>query len=368
MASKNNMGIVIGALVAIVAIVVVLPQLGVNLGAAPGVPSTIVVTTEPVAPGEINPAIQGKSVSAAINVFDSESDTNAELTAQWLGVYKNGGIKVKDIDTYNSSVALTGVQVGDVISLFGRTNGSSPVYVDALEDFQLTGESPTISMTGATGLIESNLQIVCWDSNGDVFGDGGNATHAAMVDYNITLGSDATEQLTCRIKNNVADRAYDLGGICIGYTNDVDYLRIEGESEIFTNNPVGNNAWSPVIMPKHMSDATVTDGNLAVEYDVCYERADPIRLSEWDWVKIQFTMAADTTGCAALADGVAIVSNSTADLAWFLVKDKAWGEGADGRMYYGLADRGTNERDVGLAESVSSPAGQQSGVTWYCRG
>lgn len=364
MVKQNNMNIIFGVLVVVVLLVVVAPQFGVNLGGVQtGLPTSIEIRQEPLEPGDINPVIQGNAVEAPVNVYDSESDTNAELASVPLGVYINGN-KIHDVDTFDSDSNITGIQVGDIITIYGRTNGTAPVYVDVLEDFQITGESPTISMTGAQGSGESNLQIVCWDSNGDVMVSGG-GLNKTFPDYNVTLGASATEQITCRVKNNVADRAYDLKGVCIGYMNDVDNMVLEGETVTFTDNPVGNNIWTKITKPKHISEATVTDGRLSVEYDVCYERADAIRLSEWEWVKLQFTIEASSTGCAAVA--ATTLANDTVDLAWILVKDAGWAEGTDGLMYYGIADKGTNERDVGLDETESSPAGLNSGAEFYCK-
>ena len=185
----------------------------------------------------------------------------------------------------------------------------------------------------------------------------------AVVDYNITLGASEVESLTCRVKVNVADRAYYLGGLCVGYMNDVDYLKLDGETVQKTTNPVGNSAWTEVIMPKHVKDVTNTDGALGGEYDTCYQRATPIKLSEWDYVELQFTMAADSTGCAETALST---SNTTADAAWFIVKDSAYGESADGTISSGIADKGVEQRDVGLDETEASPQGLKAGATFYC--
>ena len=337
MAKKTQMSLGIGILAMAVVFLMAVQFNVISLG-GPGQALEqveIVVTQAPVLPGEVPVEIRGESVTAPVNVYDADSDTNAELTSTPLGVYRNG-VKILDKDAFNSSISITGVDVGDRISVYGVNNGTAPTYIVPIKDYLLTSRSPTISMVGYTGATETELQITCWDSNAAVFEDGGNATYNTLVDYNISLGASAAEQLTCRVKVNAADNSYMLKGLCVGYINDVDYLRLEGETEQFTSNPVGNSAWSEVIVPKHVKDGVNTDGGLTAEYDICYTRADAIRLSEWDWVKLQFTMAADSTGCGFIADGLA---NSTADMAWMIVKDEAYGEGADGTISAGIADK-----------------------------
>jgi len=303
--------------------------------------------------GAINPNL-GEAATINPNPYDTQSNSFAAISAVAMGVYTeddNGNLKTKieDSASYYGNTT-TSVAVGNVIAILG---GDSSYYLDPIQGFMVEDETFTLDMTGAAVANESEMQWTCYDDTGSTELSAG--TNSSQEDYDIVLGADAEKTIYCKLKTNVADNAYDLGAICVGYMNDLDQLDLIRETKTDTDNPVGDNTWSSMTMPKHVADTELAAAEGAKTYKKCYQRASVLRLSEWDSVTLQFTIGCDATGCATTQ------TSASQDAAFVMAKDAAWAKDQFGYHKYGIADATVSEADVGMDETDNSPLGKSTG-------
>lgn len=295
----------------------------------------------------INPDNVGESATISLNAWDLESNTpysGAVNTTCWL--YKNGNsatdyVKIiTDTDTEEE----TGFAMGDTIYIYC---GDTSYYTDPLEGYCIKEERPTINLNSHAIVAESNMQITGYDDTGGTALSAGTST---QEDYYVTMGADEEQSVYLKLKNNVANKAYDhcaWGTVVMG--NLSSFKPASGYTKVETPDSMSN-----------IAVAVNETGSIAVTSSyLMYKRNEGImRLHEWQSIKPEFVIKSGTN------DPLQTDNNDDANpsLAIAISMDCQYAKGTDGVPYRDFYAHTSSEADVGLAETETSPLGKQVGV------
>lgn len=279
----------------------------------------------------------GASSTVTFNAYDQVSNSETEVWPDYYVLDKEGS---KLIDGVNANTTTT--FVGDKLTIMGE--GS--VHYVPKQEFAINNERPSLNLDAYTIITESSNTngVTAFDStmNGlTASGVSGNSS-----DYNISLGADAEEQVTIRIKNVQSNTRWDVLMLCTGVNGDVDDFY-----------PVGSE-WTKVTMPESIDDETFSalvpdSADPTVDYDACYQRSSTLTLDEWDYEDVNFVLEAGSTD-----------PTGTSDFAHLVVIDGSYGKATNGDVSYGAyaKDSTENVSTVGLNEPTASPMGLTSGL------
>lgn len=295
--------------------------------------------------------IRGTSATVTVNAWDLEADNpyGSAVDVADTFVFKSNSIAASDSTNYlttltdTSAGSVTGVKVGEVITIVG---GSSGYYLEPAEGVCIDGQQKSVNLNAHVVNAEGGYTVVVYDSTGSTALSAGDES----IDYKRSLGANEEQLFFQRPKVDDANNGYWLCGI--GYANGLNVSRVTPDSSKF----------SPAITPLHMKDVAieingtdVTSSTMTRTYSI-YKLNTPVLLSEFDEAKWQFTIEAganDPVGAAGGDTGSAIV--------WGITKDCAWTRGTDGRMYYDLYNHTSTQPDSGLQETETSPNGLDVG-------
>jgi hypothetical protein len=288
----------------------------------------------------INPDLVGKAAQVVANAYDQEANapTSAALDAPvWL--YDANGRYVKE-ETDTTDGDFDGFAVGDVLNMYG---GNASFYVDPKTDVCITRERYSVELAIHNVTIETDLAISGYDSDMNALTTG----NSTVSDYNITLGADAEDTITIKLKMDAANQAFQLGGVATFAMNDMESLEPSGSE------------WTEIPVPKWL-DVDITyeeDGSANTSgYDKVFVLSNAVLLSEWDSVQYDFTATASSTDPAYNAD-----SNSQ-DCVGLLFVDSAWDKDSTNKPVFDIYKHDDAETNVGLDETEYSPIGKDTGA------
>ena len=296
----------------------------------------------------------GKPATITVNAYDMESNTpySAAVDVNPTSLLVNGQVVSTLTDTSAYSIS-SGVVVGDVISFRG---GSSTYYLDPT--FKVNGkeyktycvgsQEVNVELSAHAVTSESNLQMTGYDSTGATELSSGTAD---QEDYYITASANEQGTFYLKLKNNIANKAYNFDAWAIAKFYNISSIK-------------PHSGYVKVVTPKSLEGINIlvneTTGNtLSIYKDYAvYARSDgPLMLHEFDSVKVQFDYETDPSN-----DPIATTHNQYFNGVAILSKDAAWARGADGQYYLDFYQHDTSGGDVGLAETATSPLGKQDGV------
>ena len=320
-----------------------------------GVPAEAVTETEGALTCKdvVSPELFGKAATITINAYDMESNTpySSAVDVNPTALLVNGQVVSTLTDTSAASVT-SGVKVGDVISFRG---GSSSYYLDPTfkvdgkeyESYCVTTQQVNIELSAHSVAAESNLAITGYDSTGATELSSG---ASSQEDYYITAGADEQGTFYIKLKNNIANKAYNHYAWAIAKFYNISSVK-------------PHTGYVKVATPKHLEGVDIlvneTSGNtISINKDyAAYVRSSPLMLHEFDSVKVQFDYETDASN-----DPIATTHNQYFNGVAIVSKDAAWARGADGQYYLDFYQHDTTAADVGLDETETSPLGKQSGV------
>lgn len=315
-----------------------------GLGVPAAVITPTVVPTGECAAGQLN---FGDAATADINCWDLESNTprSAAVDAAHY-VYQDGAYKSSNSDCTGTTF---NTEVGKSISIYGQgeTSTINSYYVDAVENFCIDGERPTVDVEVHRVVNVSSLHIYGYKD------DGTTALTTGTVDeedYEIALGADEDYSFYLKFKMNTSDRAFQFCGVATVANGDVDeckptesgYTR-EGAAKFLTDTDVTIN----------QTKALNISG-----YDYFWRYPTTV-LHEWDSIKHEFLISSDATGTAAL-DGASATSSTDACIVLFLDCDYARDQ--DGNPVFDYYIHDANENQVGIDVDEDNPKGAETGV------
>lgn len=295
-----------------------------------------------------NGNLVGSSATVTINGYDMESNTPYSSTVgAGVYVFKNGAY----VGQYTTAAgSVTGVTIGDIVDIYGLSNSS--YYVDDSLGNCITGAQNPITMTAHATVSKTGMQITCYAADGTVL----NAGSASVADYNVTQGASQQTQISCKLAENTANKAFWLRGIATGVTN-------YSKQAI-----VLDSQWSAVSVPSFLATSVVEARNSSVNvnvsngYQKLFEVASPIKLAQWQSVVTNFRLDAQTTDPAfALVDFLSV--SNLPSLYFIQYLDQGSGRDLTGAIYNDVATHDTAQTNLGLAEDVFLPQGKYTGVT-----
>lgn len=328
-------------------------------------PASVVVptTTTTTTTGDcvVSDELYGKTATLVLNCYDQESNTpwSAAVDQESLHIYNNGAFLTSATDCSAGSVT-AGVAVGDVITIYGENQ--SDYYIDKKADICIDKQQYPIEIDVHAMIDdEANMSITCYDDTGATSCSG--ATNTSEEDADITLGQDSEESFYLKIKTNVANKAFRLGGIATLARNDIDDCY-----------PVSGQGLTKVAVPDFLSgtislclNSTETQHycNVTGGYDKVYKLDTPELLSEWESKKYQFTIEASSSADPATTTG------TSSDICGVYFVDSAFERGDDGMVddiYVhdaGEGNAGFDENEFAILNNGSS---QYQGLGYVIEG
>ena len=286
----------------------------------------------------------GKSATVTINAYNKESNTpySSAVDTQVYIVDDEGNV-VKSSDT--TAYSLQSYSTGDVISVYG---GDSSYYVDPKENICIDKSAFPLDLDVHAAVAASNLQITCYDNTGSATLSSG--TNSSQEDYDITIGADGEDSFYCKLKVNVANKAYNLYAVGTLVSNDID----ECEPQ--------DSVWTAIDTPKFLDGigvGAVSSSDADAISDGSYNTwilPEPILMTEWETKKYQFNFAASSTDPATNGDF------KSSDMAVVCFLDGIYERGSDGNIYFDFYKHDEAESDVGVDNSEDTPVGKQDCV------
>jgi hypothetical protein len=303
------------------------------------------VITPTTCADSVSPEIRGTSSTLTFNAYNLEaSDPYSSAVDTTVWVYKNGVGATNFVGSSTDTTAydFSGFTVGDVAYVYG---GGSSYYVEKLENVCVDAQRKNINLNAHAIQTQANMQITGYDDTGSTTLTTGTT---GEENYEISLGANEQKTFYIQLKNNGADAEYDVCGIAVRVTNDVQDCY-----------PVG---YTSGHLAKYLDTTPITINqtgalNLTGGYDKVYT-FDPIKLHEWESKKFQFVIKASTTDPTA-SDGA---SYANADLCIIQFVDCSYGRANDGTIYYDYYTHDESETNVGANEIVFNPYSLHTGV------
>lgn len=300
----------------------------------------------------VNPDNVGKAATVTLNAYDQSTD-NPYSAAVDTTVYvfrsktaaeaNNANYVFTGTDT--SAASVTGVNVGDTVTIVG---GNVTYYMDALQGHCVTSVNDNVNLNVWAIPAESSLLTVVYT---DTTGSTAMTTGSSGTDYTEALGASQIKAHALKLTNNVANRAYQLGGYGFAVLTNI--------SSITVNDP----AFSLTTTPNYLSNVAIGANNSAQNtitrsYSV-YKLNTPMVLTEFAEKKIPFTVTVSSNEPVA-CHGCSVESGYAG-----VALDTSWTRGSDGKAYQDIHDHslagGVDGNNVGMSETVASPNGLDSG-------
>lgn len=283
--------------------------------------------------------IRGSQATATVNAYDQASDTplSSAVDGTIYIIDSSGGV-TKSTDT--SDYSMNKYSVGDTVSIKG---GDSSYYIVPTGALCIDREAFPIDIDAYAVASYSDLEISGYDDTGSSTLSAG--TNTSEEDYDITLGANEESTYYLKLKQNTANKAFNLYAVGTSVFNDID------ESE-----PL-DGVWTKVTTPKFLKglELDISDGHgedNATDVDfTTWTLDEPILLEEWDSVKYQFNIVAGSTN--PTTNTVA----SSSDMAIVCFFDAIHGRGDDG-MYMDFYSHDNDESDVGMSNHHLLPIGK----------
>jgi len=300
--------------------------------------------------GEITPSgdcvvsdeLRGKTSTGDVNAYDQESATPYSAAVDTTAYYYMDGV-FQAVVTDTSGATANG-SIGDVLTTYG---GGTTYYGD-MQTFCLDKARPPIELSVHTIVDDTDMVITGYQDDGTSALTTGTTDEE---DYEIALGANEDYTFYLKLKTNVANKMFRLGGICTIANGDVDKCDL---------NEAG---WSQGLVPSFMSNTNVAYNdslalNLTGGYEKCWYPSTPVDMHQWDSVKYQFLISSDSSGTDA-QDGAS--ATATGDLCIVQFLDAQWARG-DGQMHLDVHDHSVDQSNVGLSETLTSPYQKDTGV------
>lgn len=267
-------------------------------------PVTLAVGGEAAAPAEtgvITYQQTGSQSTITINAFTGTWSGASSKTEVWprYTIFNSVGNILNDDVNVNSTTVAT----GDKISVYGT---GSIHYLKSVKNWDVSNDRPTLELEAYPISARTDLAITAYDNTGSTaLKAHPNASVQNAPDYNTSdLGAGQNEVIYVKIQNKVADKVFDLGLVCVGYSSgqEIDDATITSVDSVSSGLPsiTFNKAAGGV--PKGLVDATIYGNVTATVYSNikfvnCYEPSQTLRLNEWDWIKYQVNI--DTNDATA---------------------------------------------------------------------
>jgi len=305
--------------------------------------------------GSVNPQNLGDAATGVVNAYDTTVDnpTSAAVNSE-INVFHADSIASAGTSNFVAKLtdttagSLTGIQVGDVVTLVG--NRSQSYYATSKEGICITGASPIINLDVQGIQTEANLQSTLYDSTGAV--EASTTVTNSVIDYNESLSANEEKTYFYRIKNNGANAGYNLGGIAFAELTNVSNVKPSGaDTALFDLVP------TPDYMKNIVVQMNSTGTNTQTVSYTPYKLKTPVLLTEFTHRQYQVTVKASANDPienqgAATMSGVAISAFDVQDV-----------KASSGSIVKNSIDDGTSSSlDVGLLETFTSPEGNQAGV------
>jgi len=219
-------------------------------------------------------------------------------------------------------------------------------------------EKETWRLDVYTAAAETSLDITVYDDKNTELTSGDTAAHE---NYELSLGASEEKEVRVEIKNKDDDSLYTIKALAWRSINDAD-----------TVEPI-TSGWTASNNPKFLSGADIvanrtkgTAGQTISGYEGVYEynkgTNDVIQLLEWQSYTLALKLAADSTGCTE--DNSA--DPTTTDRFYLQFVDGDWYKGTDLSPKFGYFDDTTDQNDVGVAQNVTWPSNDDSGIVIEC--
>lgn len=307
--------------------------------------------TESGCRASVSDEVLGQSVTMIINAYDRESNTplSSAVDVNPTRYYVNGDYGDTETDTSSASVS-GGIGGGDVVTFYG---GSSTYYLDKASECMSKLSYP-IQLDAHAVVSETDLLITGFDKNDNALDSPSGTYSANQEDYEFDMGADDEDKLKLQFEVNVANKAFQLGAICI--------KMYEGTADTIDDVILNEAGWTETLVPNYLANAVITlndttqTSNTTDGYDKCYVPAAPILMSEWDYDTFEYII--QTGGTAPTEDDDATPTASTLVIVGHF--DANWARGDDGVEYLDFYDHTSSEANVGLVEDLQSPLGKYS--------
>ncbi len=316
-------------------------------------PPATTVTTPQGCRASVTTELLGKASTLDVNAWDMESNTPyssaVDLTTN-CHIYKNGNKATDYIgpSADTSAEELSGYTVGDTIYYYC---GGTGYYADPIEGLCVETQRQPLSIEAHAIMPEANSAITAYDDTGST---ALSATASANYgDYNLTLGAGSEESIYIKLKNNVANKAYQFCAWGIVKFYNITDVKPQNVEATYTEVP------TPVHMESVAVEVNTTTASLTRDYAM-YKAGSPIMLHEWDSIKEQFVVTAHSTNDPQ--DRQSLTTSNNMNGFAIIAKDCTYARGDDGLIHFDFYGHDTSEADVGLDETETSPRGKQTGV------
>jgi hypothetical protein len=293
-----------------------------------------------------NPTILGKAATLTVKGYDFAANAPYS-TAVGAGyyVFKDGQFVA---EAAANGGTITNLKVGDVIDIYGKSNAS--FYVDNALQVCITGEQNTKEIRAYAAAQDSNMKVTCYDSDGNTLSAAGNISAG---DYNLTLGANEKAKVTCKLKENAANKNSWIGAIAVKAVNNTKDVKVM------------SSGWALASVPTFLATAQISVSELpnvtVAGYGKLYTATTPVKLGQWQETVVDFEVSSDTSNdpvYIALPTATNLQSNAIIQFV-----DTATGrDGVTGASYNDVATRDDAQTNLGISESFTSPIGKQTGT------
>lgn len=314
--------------------------------AAPGIVSSVAQCIEQAK--KVNPDNVGKAATITVNYYDlvAANPFNAAVDVNPTVFYKNGDLKTPvATSTDTSAYSLTGFNVGDVLYAY---SGGTSYYADSIEGLCVDTTAFPVKGSAYTIPTEANMQSTIYADSGS--SNELSAGTASEDDYTVALGANQKEDFYYKLKTNVANKAFRLGGI--------GTLAFYNISSVYVTDSAYQPAFSPTFM-KNIDvkvNETGTATTISKTYTL-YKLSTPLVLKNWESKETRFLVETDSTKDPDGGGGT-----SSFDGFGVMAFDSTYAQATDGSMIDDVYQHVDAQSDVGLSQTVASPLGKTMGA------
>ena len=321
-----------------------------TIGGTPRFGSTTPPVTTATTGCVVSDELRGKTVTVNLNAYDQESSTPASsaVDVSTVYVYKKVGNSWDLLGSTSDTTAytgLSGITAGDEIKFSG---GGASYYVDD-KIVCMNSQSITVNLDAHAVCPEANMAITIFDSDGTELSDG----TSTEDDYTMALGANEDKQIDVKLKVNVANKMFRVGGVATCEFNDVDDVYPVSSDFVI------DHVYKDIKGDTVSADETNDDANFTC-YDEFYKLKTPVELHQWESKTWSFVVEGGSTepnggGGSTSLDGFALlfVDSCPAIGDDFLTHDQPYAQT-------------TAEANVCLDETETSPYGKQLGAIVEC--